>query len=68
MWPRLVRSPLSLKKLVGSGARADAVLPAGHLRLLGEPEPALVTRTVISAWEGLLFGSGLVLGLTRRPR
>jgi hypothetical protein len=37
-------------------------------RLLGEPVPGPVTRIVISAWEGLMFGSGLVLGLTRRPR
>jgi hypothetical protein len=37
-------------------------------RLLGEDEPGLQTRLVISAWEGLLFGAGLVLGLTRRPR
>ena len=37
-------------------------------RLLGEDEPGLLTRLVISAWEGLLFGAGLVLGLTRRPR
>jgi hypothetical protein len=36
-------------------------------RLLGEAEPGLLTRVVISAWEGLLFGTGLVLGLTRRP-
>jgi hypothetical protein len=37
-------------------------------RLLGESEPGLVTRLVISGGEGLLFGGGLVLGLTRRPR
>jgi hypothetical protein len=37
-------------------------------RLLGEREPGLVTRVVISGSEGLLFGSGLVFGLTRRPR
>jgi hypothetical protein len=36
-------------------------------RLLGESEPGLVTRLVISGGEGLMFGSGLVLGLTRRP-
>lgn len=36
-------------------------------RLLGEAEPGLRTRLVISGWEGLLFGAGLVLGLTRRP-
>lgn len=37
-------------------------------RLLGEPEVGPVTRTVLSAYEGLLFGAGLILGLTRRPR
>jgi hypothetical protein len=37
-------------------------------RLLGENEPGLVTRAVISGGEGLLFGCGLALGLTRRPR
>jgi hypothetical protein len=37
-------------------------------RLLGEDDPGLLTRLVISAWEGLLFGAGLALGLTRRPR
>ena len=36
-------------------------------RLLGEAEPGPVTALAISAWEGLLFGSGLALGLTRRP-
>ena len=37
-------------------------------RLLGEDGPGLVTRVVISGGEGLFFGAGLVLGLTRRPR
>jgi len=37
-------------------------------RLLGEEEPGRHTSAVISGGEGLLFGSGLVLGLTRRPR
>ena len=36
-------------------------------RLLGEPEPGVVTRATISTFEGLLFGTGLVAGLTRRP-
>lgn len=39
--------------------------PLAHL--LGEAEPGPMTRTVISACEGLMFGFGLVLGLTRRP-
>lgn len=37
-------------------------------RLLGEDVPGLVTRVVVSGWEGLMFGAGLALGLTRRPR
>jgi hypothetical protein len=37
-------------------------------RLLGESEPGLLTRLVISGGEGILFGSGLVLGLTRPSR
>ncbi len=36
-------------------------------RILGEDAPGLLTRTTISAWEGLMFGSGLIAGLTRRP-
>ncbi len=36
-------------------------------RILGEETPGLLTRTAISAWEGLMFGSGLIAGLTRRP-
>jgi DNA-binding winged helix-turn-helix (wHTH) protein len=35
--------------------------------LLGESEPGPLTRTAVSAWEGLMFGFGLILGLTRRP-
>ena len=37
-------------------------------RLLGEQEPGVVTRVAIGAFEGLMFGSGLTAGLTRRPR
>ena len=37
-------------------------------RLLGENTPGIVTRVVIGAGEGLLFGFGLAWGLTRRPR
>ena len=36
--------------------------------LLGEQEPGVVTRVAISAFEGLMFGSGLAAGLTKRPR
>ena len=37
-------------------------------RLLGEREMGPVTRMVMAAYEGLLFGVGLILGLTRRIR
>lgn len=37
-------------------------------RLLGEGVTGALTRTVISAGEGLMFGFGLALGLTHRPR
>ena len=36
-------------------------------RLLGEQEPGVVTRVAISVFEGLMFGTGLAAGLTRRP-
>ena len=36
-------------------------------RLLGEPEMGPISRAVIGAYEGGLFGFGLALGLTRRP-
>jgi DNA-binding winged helix-turn-helix (wHTH) protein len=37
-------------------------------RLVGEREMGPLTRTVMAAYEGLLFGIGLILGLTRRLR
>jgi hypothetical protein len=37
-------------------------------RMLGEADAGPLTRTVSSAIEGLFFGTGLVIGLTRRPR
>jgi DNA-binding winged helix-turn-helix (wHTH) protein len=37
-------------------------------RLLGEEHLRPMTRTVIGAIEGLLFGSGIAFGLTTRPR
>lgn len=37
-------------------------------RLFGEAELGPRTRTALAAYEGLLFGIGLSLGLTHRPR
>ena len=36
-------------------------------RLLGEESLRPITRTLVSGFEGLMFGSGLAFGLTRRP-
>ena len=38
--------------------------PLAHL--LSEPVPGTLTRAAVACWEGLLFGGGLALGLTRR--
>jgi DNA-binding winged helix-turn-helix (wHTH) protein len=35
-------------------------------RRLGEPDIGPLTRAALGAWEGLLFGAGVVLGFTRR--
>jgi hypothetical protein len=37
-------------------------------QLIGEPDFGPVTRTVIGMGEGVFFGLGLALGLTRRPK
>ncbi len=37
-------------------------------RLLGEESPGQMTRIAIGAWEGLMFATGTVLGLTHRPK
>jgi hypothetical protein len=37
-------------------------------RLIGEPDFGRVSQTVLATGEGVLFGFGLALGLTRRPR
>jgi hypothetical protein len=36
-------------------------------RFIGEPDFGPLTAAVISTGEGMLFGVGLALGLTRRP-
>jgi hypothetical protein len=56
------------------GGRLYRFFPASrvHLETLGRPfgEDGLDprTRTAVGAAEGLLFGTGLALGLSRRPR
>jgi DNA-binding winged helix-turn-helix (wHTH) protein len=52
--------------LLADRFRGSAVGLTPIARALGEGDLRPVTRAVVSAFEGLLFGSGLVLGLTRR--
>jgi hypothetical protein len=57
----------SLDALASAFEGSDVGL-APLARLLGEQELRPVTRTVVAAFEGLMFGVGLAFGLTHRPR
>jgi DNA-binding winged helix-turn-helix (wHTH) protein len=46
------------------GAQA-ALTPLGHI--IGEPDFGPLSRALIGMGEGIFFGAGLALGLTRRP-
>jgi DNA-binding winged helix-turn-helix (wHTH) protein len=53
--------------VVADGFAGSSLGLAPLARLLGEQQLRPVTRASLSGFEGLLFGAGLVLGLTRRP-
>jgi DNA-binding winged helix-turn-helix (wHTH) protein len=56
----------TIHAIAKASAGSQAVLtPIG--RLIGDPGFGPLTRMVIGTGEGLLFGLGLALGLTRRP-
>jgi DNA-binding winged helix-turn-helix (wHTH) protein len=63
------------RRLVGSSLDSMASAFAGsHVglapiaKLLGEESLRPITRTIVSAFEGVAFGVGLAFGLTHRPR
>jgi hypothetical protein len=57
----------TIHAIANASAGAEAVLtPLG--RLVGDPEFGRITRMLIGTGEGLLFGLGFAVGLTRRPR
>ena len=65
---------LSGSPLVGGIINAVAQASAGSQvaltplgRWIGEPAFGPLTRTLVAAAEGALFGFGLAWGLTRRP-
>jgi hypothetical protein len=53
--------------LLGESFPHSQVSLAPLARLLGEESPGPLSRLLVSAWEGLAFGAGTTLGLTRRP-
>lgn len=61
----LVGSSLDLMAGVFAGSQVG-LAPLAHL--LGEETFLPRTRVFVSAFEGLMFGIGITLGLTRRPR
>lgn len=54
--------------LLGQSAAGSQTTLTPLSRLIGEPEFGRLTAALISTGEGALFGLGLALGLTRRPR
>jgi DNA-binding winged helix-turn-helix (wHTH) protein len=56
----------SLDALASAFEGSDVGL-APLAQLLGEQDLRPVTRTLVSAFEGLMFGAGLAFGLTHRP-
>jgi hypothetical protein len=61
----LVGSSLDLMADAFAGSQVGLDPLAG---LLGEDSLRPITRMLVSAFEGLMFGAGLAFGLTRRPR
>jgi hypothetical protein len=61
----LVGGTIHMIATASRGAQA-MLTPLG--RLVGESDFGPLSRTIIGTGEGVLFGLGLALGLTRRPR
>jgi DNA-binding winged helix-turn-helix (wHTH) protein len=54
--------------LIAEASRGSQVVLTPLARLVGEPDFGPVTAAVLGFGEGAMFGLGLALGLTRRPR
>jgi DNA-binding winged helix-turn-helix (wHTH) protein len=59
----LVGGTIHLVAHASHGSQAE-LTPLGHL--IGEPDFGPISRALIGTGEGVLFGTGLALGLTRR--
>ena len=65
-WRGSYLGALSLDLVAGAFPGSQVALDP-LARLLGELQPGPITRLCVSTWEGLMFGLGIALGLTRRP-
>ncbi len=61
----LVGGTIHLIAQMSRGSQAT-LTPLAHL--IGEPDLGPITAALIATGEGALFGAGLALGVTRRPR
>jgi hypothetical protein len=53
---------------IAHAAHGSQVEMTPFSRLIGEPDFGPLSRALIGTGEGALFGLGLALGLTRRPK
>ncbi len=54
--------------LIASGSAGSQAVLTSLGRLIGEPDFGPVSRAIIGTGEAVIFGVGLALGLTRRPK
>lgn len=54
--------------LIASGSAGSQAMLTSLGRLIGEPDFGPVSRAIIGTGEAVIFGLGLALGLTRRPK
>jgi DNA-binding winged helix-turn-helix (wHTH) protein len=54
--------------LISSSSAGSQAMLTSLGRLIGEPDFGPVTRAIIGTGEAVIFGIGLALGLTRRPK
>ena len=68
-WPSLIGATLagaSLNTIARSFQGSQVGLRAARAPASASPTSGPLTRMALGAWEGLLFGAGVVLGFTRR--
>ena len=53
---------------IGATAQRSQAILTPLARLLGEPDFGPLTSSIVGTGEGVLFGVGFALGLTRRPK